>query len=728
MAKDNIYNLEDILAEFGNESRAKDRTEPGDHDLGVPQDGPDLIPLPERPHQEPEEEKPRPADWKDNTIQFPGRPPELPEEPEEEEEEEPPPGTLPAQGQADPIDALIEDTVDSARAENSNLLEFPPPEPTGPIGSLLHKADEFASHMYEEDVEGEKLKKVRRAEKLIPGVDREEKPPTPPKEKKVRPKAPPPPDIPPQELSKSYAKGLNSLRIRTTLLFLLSVLSLVPTLAGNLLPTELTPALQRYILAGIQAAALLLSWDLVLRAFSSAFRGWLGPELLVVFSGLFCLAHALTSDLPPFSALSVLALWTHQLGALRKQRGQRLACKTAGSASTPYLVTRDEGQWNGKDTYAKWSGPVYGFGSQIQTPDGAQRIYRVFTPVLLTACLVLSLVASVGRGRSGDLLWCLSALFTAAAPLASALVFGTPWFRLSARLAKSGGALAGWPGVMNTTGSANLILTDSDLFPPGSVTVNGVKFFGTFPIDIVTSSAASVIRDAGSGLEKLFHDLMRSQGTVYRRGKDLQAHEGGGYIETIRDSQVLVGSAAFMVLMGVPLPQGLKVKNAVFCAIDGELAGIFALGYNLPGTAPEAIDSLIHNGVTPLLCTRDFNLIPNMLRQRFKLPVDRMEYPPVDRRRELSDPDRPHSDTLTVVLCREGLAPYAEAVVGARRLRSAVRLSALLCCLGAALGVGLAFYLTSVAAYASMTPLNLLIFLLLWTVPPILISGWVNRY
>ena len=51
----------------------------------------------------------------------------------------------------------------------------------------------------------------------------------------------------------------------------------------------------------------------------------------------------------------------------------------------------------------------------------------------------------------------------------------------------------------------------------------------------------------------------------------------------IRNQQVLVGSAAFMGLMEITLPQGLHVKNAVFCAIDGELAGIFALNYTLHG-------------------------------------------------------------------------------------------------------------------------------------------------
>ena len=191
---------------------------------------------------------------------------------------------------------------------------------------------------------------------------------------------------------------------------------------------------------------------------------------------------------------------------------------------------------------------------------------------------------------------------------------------------------------------------------------------------------------------------------------------------------MLVGSASFMVLMDVALPPGLKVKNAVFCAIDGELAGIFALKYHLPGTVPSALDSLIRNKLIPVLATRDFNLIPATLRQRFKLPADRMEYPPVERRRDLSEQEQEHSDTMAAVLSREGVGPYAEAVVGGRRLRTAVRLSAVVACLGAATGALLAFYLAFVAAYRSLTAVHVLIFLVMWLVPTPLISGWVDRY
>lgn len=299
---------------------------------------------------------------------------------------------------------------------------------------------------------------------------------------------------------------------------------------------------------------------------------------------------------------------------------------------------------------------------------------------------------------------------------------------MARRVSQSGGALAGWPGAAGSRRGNRVLITDLDLFPPGFVELNGIKVFGDFSVERVVGYTATLIRDSGCGLEKLFHDLLRTQGAIFRRADSLCCYEGGGLSANIRGDQVLVGSAAFMNLMEVPLPQGLNVKNAVFCAIDGELAGIFALNYTLPDTVFPSLTSLLRERVGPVLATRDFNLIPAMLQQRFKLAADRMDFPPVERRRELSDPEQDHTGVLTAVLCREGLLPFAESVVGARRLRRAVRASAVLTCAGSTLGVLLAYYLTSVDAYASLSPLNLLFYLLMWLLPVWFLSGWVHRY
>lgn len=667
---------------------------------------------------------------------------------------EEPPEAEPAREEAPPEERPT--VLPFPGTEEEKILEFPVPQRPNPvaegIGQLRQKADEgieelrqraddFAGHMFEDALSG-KDANSRRAERLIPGVDEEEVPPAPVRERKPRKLLPPAPDIPPAELAKRYAKGLKGLRLRCALVLLLILpavwLTVAQTLPGGL-AEQLGisgEALRCYALAAVQALALLLGIDAVIRGLAGLFRGRAGMDSVVMLANLFTLADALT--LPtlwqgqigrtPFCAVGVLSLWCVMDGALLKRRGQRMACRTAASASEPYLVTRDEGKWNGKDTYMKWSGAVEGFGSQIQGEDGAERVFRVVVPVLVAACALFAVISSVGRGRREDLLWCLAAIFSAAGPLSATFCFGMPWRKLCHRLNKSGAALAGWQGVLRETRGANLVLNDIDLFPIGSVQLNGIKVFGNFPIDKVVAVTATVIRDSGSGLEKIFYDLLRSQGALYRNGSEFAAYEGGGVSEVIRGEQVLVGSASFMVLMEVALPPGLKVKNAVFCAIDGELAGIFALNYHLPNTVPYAIDTLIRNRVVPVLATRDFNLIPSMLRQRFKLPAEKMEFPAVERRRELSDKDQDHSDVLTAVLCREGLGPFAEAVVGGRRLRSAVRLSAALTCLGAAVGALLGFYLAFVAAYASLTAMNVMLFLMMWLVPTPLISNWVDRY
>ncbi len=616
------------------------------------------------------------------------------------------------------------------------VVSFPAPPPQSGIEKLRERADDYAQHMFEEEgVEHDKT--VRRAERYLPGVDVEEQPPM--GRRRARRVLPAAPDLPPGELYQRRGRGLSFLRLRAILVILLSLPLLYVTAAPFFripLPGLLGQSyeLQVYTLAGLLGAGMLLGADVLLTGLLRVFKLGMGMDTLVSLSCAATLADALTlipmggrEGQTPYCAISALALGLTMWGSYLKRRGDRRACRTAAMAQQPYLVTLDEEKWNGKDTYAKWTGELAGFGSQIQAPDGAQRIFRFTAPLLFLAALLFSTISSVGQKRPELILWCLSAHLTAAASFSGTLCYAIPWDKLSARLSRSGAALAGWDGTVGTGGGEGILLTDRDLFPVGSVSLNGIKIFGSFSVEKVVGCAATLIRASGCELEKIFHDLLRTQGAVYRRCDRFSVYEGGLAAE-IRGEQIFVGSSAFMHLMEIPLPQGLNVKNAVFCAIDGELAGVFALSYNLHNTVRPALSSLIRNRISPVLCTRDFNLIPDMLRQRFKLPVEKMEVPAVEGGRELSDEEQEHSATLSAVLCREGLAPFAEAVVGARRLRGGVRLTASIASVGSAVGLLLCFYLTFVRSFASLSPANLLIFMVMWTVPTLVLSGWVTRY
>lgn len=712
------YSLDDIMAEFG-------------HAASPPPE--------EGPEEDPEERfntidlsklsrpasRPQSSPTGGKVVAFPGTAPHSAEEPEEP--------------------AGVEDAAENGAAppeEPAPVIPFPKEENvlTSFLRDLSQKADDYADHMFEEDEAIDK-KEVRRLERLIPGTDREEVDDKPPPPQWHLPRLPEPsfPDTPPQELARKYGRGLKWMRIRVLLTFFLALLSLCQTVTPMVglvwLPPLDQPQVQYWLCAGLLGAGMLLSADVLLTGLGRAFRLRFGMDTLAALACGFTMADAVelatageTGLRLPYTLVCLAGLFFLLHGAYHKRCALRLSCRTAASSATPYRVTLDPRKWSEKDIYAKWSGGQEDFGSQIQADDGAQRIFRRFCPLLLLGDIVFALMASVGGEHPERLLWALSALFSATAAFGSALAYGRAFHKSARRLTPIGAALAGWPGVSASRRGACVLLTDGDLFPPGYVELNGFKVMPDYPAERVVAYTATLIRDSGSGLAKLFHDQLRSMGGLLRRSGELTCHEGGGLSSTIRGDEVLVGSAAFMKLMKVRLPQGLNVKNAVFCAIDGKLAGIFALSYALPDTVFPALDALMQEKVEPVLATRDFNLIPAMLQQRFKLAADKMAFPPVERRRELSDPEQIHDGVLTALLCREGLLPFAEAITTAKRLRWAARLGAVLCCAGSLLGMLLAAYLTSVGAYTSLSPLNLLIYMLTWLLPVWFLSGWVHRF
>ena len=725
-AEDGDFSLDDILAEYGSQKKT----------------GRGAVPL--RPHSS---DLPWPAakhpPEKDNVVPFPGTDEDSDEALEDED-------TLLEEDELDEQDESPnfeeDDSCEDETAQpKEKILSFPEEESalTAFLKDLGRKADNYADQMFSESEQIDP-EEVRRLEELIPGTDQEDVPDEdeddePPVYHRPKRKSPPPPDYTPQELLKRYGKKLDGMRLRTRVVFVLAILSLfqllVPALDFEWLPPLNSPAIQCAGAVGLLVLGVLLGMDVLIHGIARALRLRVGMDSLAALSCLFTIVDGVLlllkpegPDRLPYSAVALVGLYFLLSGSYHRRAAVRLSCRAAAATSSPYRVTLDEGMWNGLDTYTKWSGDTEGFGSQIQSDDGAQLIFSRVCPIFLVADVVLALLNSVFTQRPEQLFWCLSALFTATAAFGGALAYGRPFHLVAKRLAKNGAVLAGWPGIANSRRGNRVLITDSDLFPIGTVQLNGYKIASQFTPQKVLSYAASLIDASDSGLSHPFYDELRRTGGLLRKVEGLCFYEGGGLSANIRGDEVLVGSADFMKLMDVELPQGLSFKSAAFCAINGELAGIFALIYKLPPAVFPALEELIEEKIGPVLATRDFNLIPATLTQMCHLAADKLDFPQVERRWELSDPEQDHSEVLTALLSREGLFPFAETIAGAKRLRWATRLGAILCCIGSALGLVLAAYLTSVSAFTSLSPLNLLVFMLIWLAPVWFLSGWVHRY
>ena len=450
-------------------------------------------------------------------------------------------------------------------------------------------------------------------------------------------------------------------------------------------------------------------------------------ELLVSLSALVsaadCASRLLAEDpstVTPYAAVSCMALVFAQWGVRRESRGNYDMFRAAAmDDEPPYLVA---GTSQGA---CKQRGAVPGFYTTAARSDWAANWQTALLPVFLAASVVFAGLSSAGQERGGDFLLNLSAILPAAATFSLPLCWALPWSKLSEHLQKTGCAVAGWSGAQKISARRRMIVTDGDLFPPGTIQLNGRKLYGEEP-ERALSLAASMARAAGSGLERLFNNLVRSEGGSYEKVDDFSFYEEGGYSGTVRGESVLMGSASFMRKLGVRLPPDVNLKTGVFLAVDKELIAAFAVKYNPAENVDFALRMMQRSRIQPILASRDPNITPVLIRRKFNRNVH-LEYPGLTERVALSEAEKDR-DLPRALLFREGLLPYAETVAGSLRLCKAVRRAAAISLLGSWAGTLLTFYLTSLGAYELLNPLALELFLLLWTLPVLLMADWTGRY
>ena len=558
------------------------------------------------------------------------------------------------------------------------------------------------------------------------------------KDRKARAQAAPPPDAPPAQLSLEYGLGLKPLKNKTigaaVLAVVLLALAFLDTGILSFL-TDLVPEdILLYASLGGFVVCCALAWDVLKDGLVQLTNFTPGSSTLALFAAAFTLADGVTMVLTPlresavpFFAPCALVLLFQLIGQYCDRASKFQACRTASSVARPYVVTQDPDVLAGKTGFRKWLGLPKGFGSQIRTTSQADERFQKLTPVLMTACVCLALLTTVAHHQPKLVLWSLSALFTASATLGASLTLSFPLQILGSKLATLGVALAGWPGIAAAKGCRAALLTDNDLYPPGTVTLANSKPLSNLPMDRVVAYTASAIRASGSGLSYLFDKLLRSEGAKYLPIEKILLQDNGLIAQT-QGQQILVGNSDFMSKQGIALPTGIKYKNTVFCAVDRELIGMFGVRYALHTTIVPSLQSLLGHRIAPVLVTRDFNINPKRMRFSDRLNKDSLTYPDLQRRVTLSGPNQAHGQTIVAVLCREGMAPFTLALIAAKRVRRAAGLSSFFVRLSACVGVILTATLSSAGALGAMSAWHMALFLLLWFVPVLLLSLWTEQY
>lgn len=423
----------------------------------------------------------------------------------------------------------------------------------------------------------------------------------------------------------------------------------------------------------------------------------------------------------PVSLVLTVSLWGEYLLTSAKLRTVQTALET----QDPAAAVRVQALWNGKDCLHRGKADFDGLVEDLEKTPAAEKVTNALCAIMTAAALAVAVVLRVRANR--EFLWVLSVLLLGTCPLGGILVYGRAFCLASRRLKTVGAALRGWVGAKHLGGDVGVVLTDTDIFPSANVSLNGIKVFGEESADRLLGYAVTILERSGATcVARLFTQALEAQNGRHYKLDNFRTYEAGGLGGEIGSDVVLLGGLGFMQTMGVEFPADTRLKQALYISLNGTVAGVFALNYKASDAVRSGLYALLGTrGITPILATGDTLLTPSMVRMKYALPVDRLEYPVSRERAALAAADA--EGEQGAVLARSGFLAFAVTVCTAGQLRRSVRTATAIAVTGAVIGLLLMSLLTLVGAYDALGPLNLMLYHAIWLLPTGLVSGLIRK-
>lgn len=442
-----------------------------------------------------------------------------------------------------------------------------------------------------------------------------------------------------------------------------------------------------------------------------------------VADGIFCLNEQRVPCCAAFSLQVTMSLW----GAYQRRSTEMAQMDTLRKAVRLGSVSPVPEYHDGSDGLLRGEGEVEHFMDHYDTPSTPEKLLSWYALVALAMAVVLGVAAGVLHASVSFGVQVLAVSLLAAVPVTSFITLSRPMAVLEKRLHKVGAVICGWQGVRAMSRRVLFPVGHADLFPEGTCKMNGVKYYGDRDPDQVVAYCAALISADGGGLVPLFEQLLRSRSGRHYTARNLRAYGTGGIGGEVLGESVLMGSLPFLREMGVEVPEGISINQAVYAAIDGELCGVFAVTYEKAKDSAAGIGALCaYRGLSPVLLSGDFMLTESFLRSRFSVNTRRFTLPEREIRQQLQGKQIPEGTVSAALVTTGGLMPYAFAVTGARSVRTASIMGVAVHMLGGILGLAMMLLLAIMGEAQLLTPANMFLYELVWIIPGLLITEWTR--
>ena len=370
---------------------------------------------------------------------------------------------------------------------------------------------------------------------------------------------------------------------------------------------------------------------------------------------------------------------------------------------------------------------VSDFVATSKLPSSFGDVYKIIIPIIAFISIIfatLSNILSPVPTFSGTLDSLILAIMLTS-PLASLFTVTLPFFKGTASLAKRGCTVLGEHSLDECSTTSVISFKDTDAFHEKGININSVKTFGATQIDKAIFTAARVFNLTGGPLKAVFSRSILDPGTSGSSENDAIMQVSTSSITAlIDDKKVMLSSKIGVQALGLDCPSDPSDQifegtggRIMYMLIEDEFAAKFYIKYSLGKNFKAILDSFYNIGICMAIKSCDPNLDTEYLTKLLRDP----NYPIVVIKLESVNSEAVEAveeKKATPVVSNTSIPNMLRTFLWCDKCRSIINLNNLVKYISIVLAVIImAVCLFNAGTTEKLTPLVVMIYQLIWTLP-----------
>lgn len=357
------------------------------------------------------------------------------------------------------------------------------------------------------------------------------------------------------------------------------------------------------------------------------------------------------------------------------------------------------------------------------SPDPSEDMSGKVAPVAILCSLFVSIL--YGIISRGDIFGAFSALAVMTAvsvPVANLLAVNLPMRKLCSEVLARNAMIAGYPSVRQFCDTKAVMVDATDLYPAGSITLNGVKAFDNYKITESFISCAAVLKEAGSPLASVFDNVVDNNGGKLPKVESVMYEDKLGLVGFVNGERHLIGTAELLEKFGVTAPalsgeeQYIKEgRQKTYFAKGSKAVAMFVTTYSSTLRIAEELQRAEANGINMLVRTSDPNITSEKIAEDFGVFFRSVKVLSTGLGNVCQEVSSQKEDTSRAYLATRGsFLPFLRALSGCVRMKSNISLTVVIQLIGLILGVLITAAIVLCAGVNSLGAIKILLYVIFW--------------